>query len=127
MHDSGESQDVSVCHRNTINMTSPFLCRSHDSSVCQSKCDSTWNSVHPSGCPSSVLSIQPSAYFMVIIPMISPGQNFPKLQFTGKLLSVHTSLDSSVDPSGSPSITSLLKTHQNSPVIMCEKCSELPA
>ena len=63
MHDSGESQDVSVCH--TINMTSLSIYQLHDSSVCQHKCDSTWNSVHQSVCPSSVSSVQPSAKYMV--------------------------------------------------------------
>ena len=68
MHDSGESLDVSVCH--TIsNMTSPSICQSHDSSVCQPKHDSTWNSIHLSVCLSSVLWIQPSAKFTVKIPM----------------------------------------------------------
>ena len=59
MHDSGESQDVSVCH--TITMTSPSICQLHDSSVCPPKCDSTWNSICPSVCPLSALSVQPSA------------------------------------------------------------------
>ena len=46
MPDSGESLHVSVRH--TINnMTSPSICQSHDLSVCQPKCDSTWNSIHP--------------------------------------------------------------------------------
>ena len=43
MHDSGESLDVSVFH--TVTMTSPSVCQSHDSSVCQPKHDSTWNCV----------------------------------------------------------------------------------
>ena len=56
--------DVSICH--TIStMTSPSICQLHDSSVCQPKCDSTWNSVHPSVCLSSVPSAHPSANFMM--------------------------------------------------------------
>ena len=74
MHDSGESQDVSVCH--TINTTSPSVCQLHDSSVRQPKHDSTWNSIHLSVCPSSVLSVQPSAKIMVKIPMSIAVQNF---------------------------------------------------
>ena len=65
MHDSGESLDVSVCH--TVNTTSPSACQSHDLFVCQPKCDSSWNSISPSVCPSSAQSIQPSAKFMTKI------------------------------------------------------------
>ena len=64
MHDLDESPDVSICHT-ACSMTSPSLCQSHDSSVCQPKCDSTWKS--------SVLSVQPSAKFMVKIPTSNPG------------------------------------------------------
>ena len=42
---------------------------------------------------------------MVKIPTIIPVQNFPKHENPGKLLSVCTSSDSSVNPSGSLSIT----------------------
>ena len=48
---------------------------------------------------SSVLSIQPSANFMVKIPTSSGGQNSLKVQITGKFPSIHTSLDSSVNRS----------------------------
>ena len=104
MHDSGESQDVSVCH--TINMTSLSICQLHDSSVCQHKCDSTWNCVHQSVCPSSVSSVQPSAKYMV-----SENTNeyyfskFPYVQNPERFLSIYTSSDSSVDPPGSPSVS----------------------
>ena len=104
MHDSGESLDDSVYHTIT-NMTSPSVCESHDLSVCQPKHDSTWSSVCPSLCPSSVLFIQPSAKFMVIIPTSIAIQYFLKVQFTGKFPYICTSSDSSVDPSRSPSIT----------------------
>ena len=78
MHDSGESPDVSICH--TIsNMTSLSICQLHDSSVCQPKCDSTWNSIHPSVCLSSVLSVQQLAKFMAKIPMHIAVQNFPNV------------------------------------------------
>ena len=78
IHDSGESQDVSVCH--TIsNVTSLSVCQLHDSSVCQSKPDSSWNSVHQSVCPLSVLSVQPSAILTVKIPMSIHVQNFPNV------------------------------------------------
>ena len=60
MHDSSESQDMTVCH--TIStMTYLSICQSHDSSLCQPKHDSTWKSIHPSVCLLSILSIQPSA------------------------------------------------------------------
>ena len=87
---------MSVCH--AINMTSLSICQLHDSSVCQPKHNSTWNSIYPSVYVLSVLSIQPSAKFMVKIPM--------SVQYPEKFLSIHTSSDSSVDPSGSPSVTS---------------------
>ena len=104
MCDSGESLDVSIYH--TIStMTSPSICQSHDSSVCQPKHDSTWNSVHLSVCPPSVPCVQPSAKFMVKIPMSIAVQNFLKVQFKGKFLSICTSLDLSVNPSDSPSVT----------------------
>ena len=54
---------------------------------------------------SSVLSIQPSANFMVKIPTSSAGQNSLKVQITGKFPSIHTSLDSSVNPSVTLSVT----------------------
>ena len=99
-----QSHNLSVCH--TINMTSPSICQSYDLSVCQPNHDSTWNSICLSVCLSSVLSIHPSGKFMVKIPMSIPVQNFPKHENQGKLLSICTSTDSSVNPSGSPSITS---------------------
>ena len=103
MHDSGESEDVSICH--TIStMTSPSVCHLHDLSVCQLKHDSTWKPIHQSVCPSSVPSIQPSAKFMVKVAMSIAGQNFSKIQFLGKFPSIQTSSDSSVNPSGSPSV-----------------------
>ena len=60
MCDSSEPPDVSVCH--TINTTFPSLFQPHDSSGSQPKCDSTWSSVHPSVCLSTVLSIQSSVF-----------------------------------------------------------------
>ena len=39
------------------------------------------------------------------MPTSIPVQNFPKHKNLGKLLSVHTSMHLSVDPSGSPSVT----------------------
>ena len=99
-----QSHDSSVCH--TIIMTSPSICQLHDSSVCQPNPDATWKSICPSVSPSSVLSIQPSAKFMVKMLTCIPVQNFPKYENPRKLLSIHPSSDLSVDPSGSPSITS---------------------
>ena len=113
MCDSGESLDVSVCH--TVNMTSPSICQPHDLPVYQPKCDSTWNSIHLSVCSSSVLSIQPSAKFTVKTPTIITGQNFPKVQFLGKFLSICTLSDSSVDL-GSPSVTSSLSAENLSTI-----------
>ena len=74
MHDSIESPDLSISHT-VSTMTSPSICQSHDSSVCEPKHDSTWNSIHPSVCSSSVLSVEPSAKFMVKIPASIAGQN----------------------------------------------------
>ena len=56
-------------------------------------------------CLSSAPSILPSAKVIMKIPMSIPVQKFPLMQYPGKLPSAHTSMDSSVDPSGSPSIT----------------------
>ena len=92
-----------VCH--SLIQTSLSICQLHDSSVCQPKCDSTWNSVWKAVCPSSVLSVLPSAKFMVKTPMSSPIQKFPYMQHPGKLPTIHTSMDSSVNPPGSLSIT----------------------
>ena len=89
MCDSGESPDVSVCHT-VSTMTSPSVCQSHDLSVCQTRHDFTWKSVHLSVCLLSLLSIQPSAKFMVKIPMSITGQHFPKSNSQeNSLLSVH--------------------------------------
>ena len=101
MCDSGESQDVSVC----LSYQSLSICQPHDSSVSQPKCDSMWNSVHPLVCLSSVLCCHPSATCVVKIPTSIAVGNFPKLQFLGKFLSICTSSDLSVDPSGSLSVT----------------------
>ena len=107
MHDSGDSPDVSICH--TVNtMTTLSLCQSHDSSVCQLKHDSTWNSV------------QPSARFMAKIPMSIPGQNFSKVQYIGKSLPsvlhwIHLLIHQTVCQSHHHH---QLKTHHISPVIM---------
>ena len=104
MHDSSKSPDVSVCH--TINSrTSPSICQSHDSSVSQPKCDSTWKSICPSVPPSSIPSIQPSANYIMNIPMSIPRPNFLKAPTPGKFSSICYSLDSSVNQSGSPSFT----------------------
>ena len=81
-------------------MTSPSICQLSDLSVSQAKHDSTWQSVHLSVCPSSVLSVQPSAKNHKYSWM-----KFPKVQILGNFLYVHTSLDSSVNPSGSLSVT----------------------
>ena len=111
MFDSGESVDSSVCHTmyvshmthcHTVKMISLSIHQLHDLSVRQQKHDSTWNSVCPSVCLSSVPSIKPSAKFTVKIPMGIPVQNFPKHE---NLLCIHTSMDWSVNPSGSPSVT----------------------
>ena len=104
MHDSGESPDGSVCHT-VSTTTSPSVCKSYDSSVCQLKSDSTWNSICQSVCPLSFLSVQPSVKFMVKIPLSIAGQNFQNVQNQGKFLSICTSSDSSVNHSGSPSVT----------------------
>ena len=80
MHDSGNSPDVTICHI-ISNMTSLSMCQSYDSSVCQPKHDSTWNSIHLSACPSSIPSIKPSAKFTVKIPTSIAGQNFLKVHF----------------------------------------------
>ena len=72
MCDSGESPDVPICHT-VSSMTSPSVCQSHDSSVCQSKCDSTWKSIHLSVYQLSVPSVQPSPQFMVKIPTSIAG------------------------------------------------------
>ena len=81
MHDSDESPDMSNCH--TIStMTSLSMHQSHDSSVCEPKCDSTRNYIHLPVCPSSVPSVQP-ANSMVKIPMGIAGQNFLKVQYLG--------------------------------------------
>ena len=45
------------------------------------------------------------AKFMVKIPTSIAGQNFPKVQYLGNFPSIHTLSDSSVDPSGSPSVS----------------------
>ena len=112
MSDSGESLDVSVCR--TINMTDLSICQLHDSTTCQPQCDSTWNSICPSVYLSSVLSVQPSAKFMVKIPTRIPVGNFLNTQYLGKLLSVHKSSDLSFHPSGSLSITSSLSAEHRS-------------
>ena len=77
MHDSGEFQDVSVC-QTVSTMTSPSICQSHDSSVCQPKHD-TWNSIHLSVCLLSVPSIQPLAKFTVKVPTCIAVQHFPNI------------------------------------------------
>ena len=73
----------------------------------QPKHYSTWNSICPSVCPLSIVSPihPPSAKFIVKIPMCIAVQNFLTVQFMGKLLSIHTSSDSSVNPLGSLSVT----------------------
>ena len=150
MHDSGESDDSSVCHTtnktgpsicqvclhttnmtspsgcqstqtsvcHTVNMTSPSVCQFHDSSVCQPKHDSTWNSIWKAVCQSPILSLLPSAKFMVKMPTSVPVLKFPNTQYPGKLPSIHTSMDSSVNPSVSPSITSSLSA-ENPLKILC--------
>ena len=90
-----QSPESLVCH--TIITTSPYICQLHDSSVCQPKHDSTWNSTCLSVCSLSVPSIQPSANFTVKIPMSIPVQNFLNHENLGKLLSICTLLDLSVN------------------------------
>ena len=100
-----QSHDSYVCH--TIIMTSLSICLLHDLSVCQPKHDSAWNSVCLSVCLLSVPSVLPSARFMVKMPMSIPVRSFPKHKNLGKLLSICTSMDLSVKPSGSLSVTLL--------------------
>ena len=73
-------------------------------------CLSVNPSVIPRESPSISMSIissiiQRSAKFMVKIPTSIPGQNILKLQIQGKFLSIRISLDSSVSPSDSQSVT----------------------
>ena len=77
-----------------------------DSSVCQPTHDVTKTTICLTVCLSSVTSILPSANFTVKMPMSIPVQKFLHSLFPGKLPSIHTSMDSSVDHSGSPSVNS---------------------
>ena len=123
MHDLGESPYVSVCH--TISdMTSPSICQLHDSSVCQPNSHSTWNSIHPSVCLSSIPSVQPSPKFTVKIPMGIAKSN----SWGNSLLSMYHWIHLLSHQAVHPSLHSCqLKPHQISLVIMGRKCSTLPA
>ena len=101
-------------------MTSPSICQLRGLSVCQPKCGDTWNSVCLSVCPSPVLSIQPSAKFMVKMPTSIPVQNFLKQENMGKLFpslhhQIHLSIHQAVHPSPGHH---LLQSYQKSLVIM---------
>ena len=91
-----KSSHLSVCY--TANMTNLSVCQLHESSVCEQRLDSTWNPVCKAVSPSSVPSTLPSAKFMVKMPTSIPVQKFPYMQYQGKLPSISTSMDSSVDP-----------------------------
>ena len=114
-----QTYNSSVCH--TVILTSPSVCQLHDLSVCLPTHDVTItrNTVCKAVHPSSVLSVIPSAKFMVKMPMSIPVQKFPITQNPGKLPSTHTSMDSSADPSGSPSIT-LSPSAENPSKIPCK-------
>ena len=105
MCDSGESPDVSICHT-TSTMTSLPVCQLHDLSVCQPNHDSTWKSFHLSVCQSSIPYQLYSQYCIT-------GPNFLKVPILGKFVSVCSSSDSSIDPSGSLSSTPSLSAENH--------------
>ena len=128
IHDSGKSPDVSICH--TISSTnSPSVCQLHDSSVCQTMHNSIWKFIHPSECPSSILSIQPSAKFMVKVPRSIAVSKFPTVQIPeNSFPSVHHQICLSCHQAVChPVHHHQLKTCQNSLVIIGECCGKLPA
>ena len=99
-----QTYNTSVSH--TTSMTKLSTCQFHDLSVCQPKCNSTWNSVWKAVCLSSVPSVLRSAQSMVKMSMSIPVQQFPNMKYLGRIPSICTPSDWSVNPSGSPSITS---------------------
>ena len=101
-----QSRIPSVCH--TIIPTSPSVCQLQDSSVCQPTHDVKRTTVWLTVCLLSVTSILPSANSMVKIPMSIPVHKFPHALNLRKLPSIHTSTDSSVHHTGSPSVSSSL-------------------
>ena len=96
----------SVCHN--IILTSLSICQFHDSSVCKPTRDVINPTIWPTVCSSSVMSILPSANPMVKMPTSFPVRNFLHDQNLGKIPFVHTSTDSSVHHTDSPSINSSL-------------------
>ena len=96
----------SVCHN--IIPTSPSICQFQDSSVCKPTHDVIIPLVWPTVCSSSATSIFPSANPMVKMPTSIPVQNFLHYQIPGKMPFIHTSTDSSVYHSDSPSVNSSL-------------------
>ena len=105
-----QTYNSSVCY--TIILTRPSIYQLHDLSVCQPTCNVTRNTVCKAVCPSSVPFVLPSAKFTVKMLMSIPVQKFPLIQYSGKILSICTSMDSSVDQSDSPSITLSLSTEK---------------
>ena len=97
-----QSRILSVCHN--VIPTSPSVCWIQDSSVCKHTHDIIIPTVWQTVCSLSVTSILPSAIPTVKMPMSIPVWNFPHDQFPGKFPFVHTSMDSSVHHSDSPSI-----------------------
>ena len=88
--------------RHTTSKTSPSPCQLQDSSVCYPTRD-TRHAV----CSSSVTSVLPSANPTVKIPTRIPYSNpFPYYYDPGKFPFVHTSTESSVHHSDSPSVNS---------------------
>ena len=97
---------LSVCHN--IIQTSLSVCQSRDSSVCCPDRDIINPAVWQTVCSSSVTSVLTSANPMVKMPTSIPVQNFPHEQNLGKIPFVHTSTESSVHHSDSPSVNSSL-------------------
>ena len=95
---------LSVCH--TVILTSPSVRQLQDSSVCQPTHDVIRTPICLTVCLSSVTSILPSANSMVKMHMRIPVGKFPHALTLEKLPSVHTSMESSVHHSDSPSINS---------------------
>ena len=99
-----QSRILSVCHN--VIPTSLSICQSCDLSVCYPTRDVIIPTVWLTVCSSSVTSVLPSANPMVKIPMSIPVRNFLHDQILGKFPFVHTSTDSSVHHSDSPSVNS---------------------
>ena len=94
----------SVCH--TIIPTSLSVCQLHDLSVCHPTHDVTRKTIWLTVCLSSVMSVLPSANSTGKMPTSIPVQKFSDRQYPGEFPSIHTSTDSSVLHSGSPSVNS---------------------